>query len=131
MGTISKQYKKAVGDAMIAATLKVALFKASTFVYNPDTQVVYTDIIAFECSGSGYTAGGKPIVLSGAYNGTEYTVDATDLVWGPNATIADIGFAVLYSPAGIVDVKTVSPTASVTTGTLTLQWNPSGVLKYA
>jgi hypothetical protein len=137
MGTIPKQYKKEITDALNTAitngTLKVCLLKASTFIYDSSTHVTYADVAAFECTGTGYVAGGK--ALSGGtstYDSTNAVLDATDLAWGTGATISDVGYACIYDTASgnkIRDIKTITPTAAVTSGTLTLQWSASGIIK--
>ncbi len=134
MGTIPKQYKKEIGDALIAESVtgwKVALLK-STFVYDSTTHITYANVSAFEVGGT-CPVGGYAVTLSGAYSGTEYVVDGVDVTSGTGNTFADAAFAVLYrtSDGKIRDIKTINPAVSVVSGTFTLQWSTSGILKIA
>lgn len=130
MGTIPKESKLEITAAYAAESWKVALLK-STFSYVSGTHVSYSDVSASECTGTGYTAGGAALTLSSAQDSTNAKLDATDVAWGPGATISDIGYAVLYNTTTgkIKDIKTVNPVASVSAGTFTLQWNASGILR--
>jgi hypothetical protein len=134
MGTIPKQYKKEIGDALIAESVvgwKVALLK-STFVYDSNVHVTYNDVVAFVVGGT-CPPTGYAVTLSGAYSGTEYVVDGVDVTSGTGQTFADAAFAVLYrtSDGKIRDIKVINPAVSVVSGTFTLQWSGSGILKIA
>lgn len=134
MGTIPKEYKKEVIDALVAETWKVALLNSS-FSYVSGTHVLYTDVSAYEISGTGYTAGGASLSgkASGYVDTTNVYLDATDVYWGTGATFSNVGYAVLYrtSDGKIRDIKSFSPAKSVTAGTFTIQWNSGGILKLA
>lgn len=134
MGTIPKQYKKEIGDALIAESVtgwKCGLLK-STFVYDPATDITWTDVLPHEIViGTGYTTGGYAVTLSGAYDGSDYVVDAVNVASPANSTFSDVGFAVLYrtSDGKIRDIKTINPVAAVVAGTFTIQWSASGLIK--
>lgn len=130
MGTIPKEAKKEITDGWAAESWKVALLK-SGFSYVDGSHITYSNVSASECSGTGYTAGGASLTLSSSQDSTNGKLDASDVAWGPGATISDIGYAVLYNTTTgkIKDIKTVSPVGSVTAGTFTLQWHASGILR--
>jgi hypothetical protein len=77
--------------------IKCALFK-STLTLNRDTQDVYADISAEECSGTNYTAGGKTVTGKAfTHNDTldEGTFDLDDVLW-TSLTVTDARFAIFY-----------------------------------
>lgn len=115
-------------------TIKCALF-TSSLTPNIDTQVYYSDIIANEISGTGYTAGG--VTLTGKTltqnNTTDRGVfDANDPTWTV-LTAPDIRYAVLYKSTGtsstsqlmvIYDLGAQSQTGA----SFTVQFDTAGAL---
>jgi len=77
-------------------SIKVALLN-DTYVPDQDTQEFFSDVVASEITGTGYTAGGmalanKSLTYDGATNTTK--LDADDVVWA-NATLS-ARYAVFY-----------------------------------
>lgn len=130
MGTIPKESKLEITAAYAAESWKVCLL-SSSFSYVSGTHITYANVSASEITGTGYTAGGAALTLSSSQDSTNAKLDATDVSWGPGATFSNVGFAVLYntSTGRIKDIKTINPAQSVTSGTFTVIWNASGILK--
>ncbi len=80
-------------------TIKLALVN-STYVFDA-AHTLWGDASANECSGTGYTAGGKTIANVTVL--ADGTIDADDVVWSA-ATISGIRRAVMYY-LGTVDGK--------------------------
>ena len=121
-----------IAGLWLAQEKRVALLHPS-FVPNRDTQKVWTDVVASEISGPGYTAGGlvlanKAAVYDSANDRTDLKAD--DSVWGPGATF-DAGYAVVYDTTGtkplwsLVDFE---GSKSVTDGTFLIDWQTIGLL---
>jgi hypothetical protein len=132
MSTIPSSYRKEITDALKvecdANKLKVALFKST---HTPlVSQVHYNDIIAQECSGTNYNAGGN--LLSGATS----TIVGDNARFAANATVftnvtVSASYAVVYNidTGHIRGQYTLSGEHVVVAGTLTLTWNASGVIQ--
>jgi hypothetical protein len=107
---------------------KVALF---TNASNCMTQSTYAACTSQVASGNGYTTGGA--VLAGRTSGYVDTnnvyLDATDSAWGSSTFTAR--YAILYETATgkIRDRKDFGGDKAVSTGTLTILWNASGIMK--
>jgi hypothetical protein len=120
----------------VSDTIKVALTTA-TYVPNQDTHVFFSDVTN-EITGTGYTAGGvalgtKSVTYDTATNETRLI--AANSQW-TTATFTT-AIAVVYKDTG---TGTTSPllgwvdfggNETVTTGTFTIQWDATGVLKIA
>jgi hypothetical protein len=118
-------------------TIKVALL-TSGYSPNQDTHAYFSDVNAFEVTGTGYTSGGtaltsKTVTYDGANN--VFIFDAADVTWA-NSTIT-ARYAVIYddSPAtaatkpliGYLDM--VSDQSS-TAGNLTITWDATGIARF-
>ena len=127
---VARQMGAAAANPVVdldADTIKIALVN-STYTAVADavkhTHEYWSDVVANEVTGTGYTAGGA--TLSGkasGSSGTTYTFDAADVSW-PNSTVTATG-AVIYKSSG---VATTSPLiayldfgGSVSTSNTTLQ----------
>jgi hypothetical protein len=121
-----------VGTIWQANPLTVALLKMS-YVPNPDTHKVWSDVAAQEVTGAGYGAGG--VLLTG--KGQSYDAQANrnnllaaDSQWGPGATF-QCGFAALYDNSGakplwsLVDFEGMK---EVVDGVFIIDWNAVGLL---
>lgn len=134
---IYNTFKEYVGDNTIDMdndTFKIALMAAT---YTPDaTHSTWSDVSAYEISGTGYSAGGA--TLSGVtWTRTTGTVkfDATDASWSSATFTAR--YAIIYSdtptsPADpLVCMLDFSTSQSVVSGTFTVVFNASGILTLA
>ena len=121
-----------VGTIWQANPLTVALLKP-TYVPNPDTHKVWTDVAAQEVTGAGYTAGG--VVLTGKGQSYDATANrnnllAADSQWGPGASFTT-AFAVIYDNSGakplwsLVDFEGVK---DVIDGVFIIDWAAVGLL---
>lgn len=130
---IPKEFKKELTDRIVAgveATHKVALLlNTYSFVDGHD---LYTDVTAWEHAATGtYGTGGATLAGRASTNsGTSAVLDATDLSWGPGATLSNVRYACWYETAtskirGIFDL---GASFGCTNGTFTLQWSASGLL---
>jgi hypothetical protein len=133
MGYISKYQKKEFTDAIAAEgtanKLKIALFTSSHPYASAPSQQKYSDIIANECSGAGYNAGG--ILLTGvtsALTGDNAKLTANNVVYTPITTIAR--YAVVYNTdtSLIRGQYDLGGDKNVSGGTLTVTWNAGGLL---
>jgi hypothetical protein len=82
-------------------TLKCALL-LDTYPFNQDTHISYADILAYEASGAGYSAGGVALtspVLSYATKVTSF--DCDDPLW-ITVTVSTVRYAAIYdsTPSG-------------------------------
>lgn len=131
---IPKEVKKEIIDGYIAETWKAVLL-TNLFTYVSGTHVLYTDLTN-EVVGTGYTAGGKSVTKA-AWNGgsgyvdtTNAMLDATDVAW-TGATFANVRYVAVYETTGnkIRAIYDFGADKSVTTGTFTVQWSASGLIK--
>lgn len=113
-------------------TIKAMLVTDS---YTPSAAHQYKSSVTGEVSGPGYTAGGATVgsitfnVASGVWS-----FDGADASWGPNATIVDAHYLVLYNATpgsdaarpliGYVDFDA---DRSSTNSTFVAVWDPSGI----
>jgi hypothetical protein len=115
-------------------TFKVALFTSS---YTPSVaaDAVLADISANEISGTGYTTGGAALSnVTTTPSGATTTVDADDVQWSAASFTAK--YAVIYDDTvsgdplvAYFDLETgVAGGVTVTSGTLDIRWNASGIL---
>ena len=114
-------------------TIKCALF--TTALTPVATQVYYSDIIASEASGTGYTAGGN--TLTGKTVTTDNTLNrgvfsAANVTFS-SVTVSNVRYAAIYKSTG---VSTTSPlmviidlgVQSVNGADFTVQFDTAGVL---
>ena len=119
----------------LADTVKVSLHTA-TYSPNEDTDD-YHDDATNEISGTGYTAGGatlgsKTVTVSAGSN--EMQLDAADTAWTTATFTAR--YAVIYKDRGgaasadeVFGYVDFGGDEQVSSGTFTIQWDASGVLK--
>jgi len=131
---VPKQEKLLTTDAWAAQIWKVALL-ASSFTYNHATHSTYASVSGSETSGTGYIAGGNTLSgkVSGYVDTTTTYLDATDLSWGPGATLTNVGYAVCYDiVTGLIRaIFEFSAAQSCTNATFTIQWHASGLIRIA
>lgn len=85
------------GANWAANTIKAALLTAD---YVPDaiTDAAWGDVSTYECSGTGYTAGGLTLsskTVDDSTDGLMRTISAEDAVWDP-VDVTDCGWLVVY-----------------------------------
>ena len=134
---IPKEVKKEIIDGYIAETWKAVLL-TSAFVYATGTYVTYNDLLisVTEVVGTGYTAGGAAVTKSAWGAGSGYTgttnamLDASNVAW-TSATFAEVRYVAVYETTGgkIRAIYEFNADKSVTSGTFTVEWNSSGLLK--
>jgi hypothetical protein len=119
-------------------TIKVALV-TSSYTPNQDTHQYWSDVVANEASGTGYTAGGatlasKTITYDGATN--KVIFDAADVSW-PSSTIT-ARYAVIYDATPGTDAtrpllgySDFGSNLSSSAGTFSLSWSASGIINLA
>lgn len=130
--TLEKIFIDTAGESLEAEDNKVLLVTDS-YTHNYDTHD-FRDDITNEVSGTGYTAGGT------ALTSTEVTLasgvltfDAADVSWA-SSTISNAMASVLYFNVGsaatdqLVMLHDFVTAVSTTSGTLTVQWNASGLM---
>jgi hypothetical protein len=117
-------------------SIKVALW--STYTPDYDADNVYADVTGTECSGTGYTAGGKAITGQDVTEtGTGTLVrgkfDATDLTWTA-ISAGTPAYGVMYDDT--VTTPVIDPliavwevTTATNGGDYTLQWNANGIIR--
>lgn len=130
---IPKAAKKAITDGYAAETLYACLL-TSTFPNTLGAYAVYGDLTN-EVVGTGYVAGGKEVTgRTSAYSTNDAVLDATaDIAW-PASTFADVKYIAVYSNGATKSIRAIMELAtpqSVTSGTFTIQWNASGIIKVA
>lgn len=150
-GTLSKVMSAFVTDALNGTalfdlnshTLKAAVYNNTGTPDQTDTSAhnAYNGsggawVTANEASNGGWSAGGLALAsVTSGFASNVYTLDAADTANGSAATIADTRGVLVY------DDTLASPVAdqgicfnafgglvAVTAGTLTIQWNASGIL---
>jgi hypothetical protein len=133
MATISKYYKKEVTDAIKAeftsGDLYVALFKNTLDYANIAGVQHYAEILADECAGAGYTAGGIALTnVMSANVGNIARLTADSAIFAA-VTVTPM-YAVIYNTNTdcIRAVYNLNADIPVTAGTLTLTWSASGVI---
>jgi hypothetical protein len=117
-------------------TVKVALL-SSSYTPNQTGHAYFSDISAYEVSGTGYTAGGqalasKTVTLDAANR--VLVLDAADVTWA-NSTIT-ARYAVVYDDSGatasqkalIGYIDLVSDQAS-NNGNFVIQWDATGIVR--
>jgi hypothetical protein len=109
----------------------------SSYTPDQDAHAYWSDVVANETSGTGYTANGtalasKTIVYTGASN--KITLDAADVTWSASTITAR--YAVIYDRTpgsdatrallGYVDFGSNQSSSS---GNFTITWNASGIFE--
>lgn len=117
-------------------TIKVALLSNS---YTPDQDAhnYFDDVVAYEVTGTGYTAGGTTLAnKTNTYNSATNTIvlDADDVTWSSSTITAR--YAVVYdaSPAtnatkpliGYVDFGSDQSSSN---GNFTITWDATGIVR--
>lgn len=116
-------------------TIKVALI-ANTYTPNQDTDQFFSTPQVNEITGAGYTAGGvtlssKTLAYDAASN--EVRFDAADVSWTTASFTAR--YAVVYNSTGTASTSPLlgyvdfGADETVTSGTFSIQWDATGVLK--
>ena len=117
--------------------IKVALVSGS-YAPNQDAHQTWSDVVANEVTGTGYTAGGA--TLSGKtaqYDAASNTtvLDADDVTWA-NSTIT-ARYAVIYDDNGAGDTDKVllgyvdfGVDQASTNGNFTITWDASGIFRF-
>jgi len=128
---IPKFYKKSITDALAGSTLKLALF-TNSYTPSANTDELYSSLSGeVSSSGTGYTTGGATVAsLSSAYiDTTNASLDAANVSWSSASFTARYG--VLYNTADskIVAIYDFGGDKTVTSGTFTVTWNASGLIK--
>lgn len=128
---VPKITKKDVTDSWKAEAdahqLYVALFLSTS---NCETQTLYSTCTNQVAGGvGGYVTGGKELVATSAYDGENAVLGGTNLAW----TTASFTFryTVVYNTvtSKIRGIFAEAVDRIVTGGTITVQWNPSGLIK--
>jgi len=136
---INDEYKKALAGApthsaidLDTDTIHVALLDSS-YSINAATHVDFADVVAFEISPSGYTAGGVEITSKSISTASNIvSLSADDALF--SGDLSDVGYAQVYK------VGTSNGDSPLIFGldfggakngtTLTIQWNGVGVLRF-
>jgi hypothetical protein len=117
-------------------TIKVALLN-NTYTPDQDAHNYYDDVVAYEVTGTGYTAGGLTLAnKTNTYNSATNVIvlDADDVTWASSTITAR--YAVVYdaTPAtnatrpliGYVDFGSDQ---SSTNGNFTITWDSTGIVR--
>lgn len=138
----SKLYGQFLGQALNKEvdwdtdTIKVALL---TNAYTPDQDAhnYFDDVVAYEVSGTGYTAGGATLSnKTNSYNAATnvITLDADDVTWASSTITAR--YAVVYdaSPATdatkpLVGYVDFGSDQSSSNGNFTITWDATGIVR--
>jgi hypothetical protein len=130
---IPKEAKLELTDRWKNEDLWVALFQATS---NCTTDGISTYAACTnQCTGTNYTAGG--ILLdtpTSSLSGQDAILNATDSLWSACTLSQPAKYAVVYvktgTTAGLIrGVFDFGTAATVTNGTLTIQWSNSGLIK--
>ncbi len=119
---------------IINERVMIALLKES---HNTDmeAQQFWADVMADECSGIGYSSGGKPLEgmkITADDKNNRGVLDAEDVQW-ENSTIT-ARYIVIYRDTGdpasspIISINDIGSEQSSTANTFALQWDGSGIL---
>lgn len=150
-GTLSKIMSAFVTDALNGTaaydvnsdTLKAAVYSNSGTPDQTDTAAhnAYNGsggawVTANEASNGGWSAGGLALTsVTSGFTSNVYTLDAADTANGSAATIADTRGVLVYDDTLTTPVadqgvcfNAFGGLVAVTAGTLTVQWNASGIL---
>jgi hypothetical protein len=134
---IPKWVKKEIVDAWVAEDWWLMLLN-STHAPNASTQQYVSDVVANEITDTGliYTAGGVAISGKASLAQTNnYSLDASDVVIGPGATLT-YRYGILYTKTGGTSQASYKIRAQIdfvtdqitTNGTSTIVWNTLGII---
>lgn len=117
-------------------TIKVALL-TNSYAPDQDAHNYFDDVVAFEVTGTGYTAGGESLLnKTNTYNGATNTItlDADDVTWSASTVTAR--YAVVYDAApgsnatnpliGYVDFGSDQSSSN---GNFTITWDATGIVR--
>ena len=130
---IPKLVKKDIVDGFAAETLYACLL-TNAFPNTAGAYDLYADLSAWELAdGNGYSTGGKAITgAAGSYVDTvNGKLDADDTPW-PASTFAAVRYVVVYNFLATKKIRGIykfNADKSVTSGTFTVEWNSSGLMK--
>ncbi len=117
-------------------TIKVALL-SSSYTPNQDTHDYFDDVVSFEVTGTGYSAGGqtlgsKTVTYDAANN--VIVLDAADTTWSSSTITAR--YAVVYNDSGatnstkpLIGYVDFSSDQSSTNGNFTITWDATGIVR--
>lgn len=117
-------------------TIKVAL-TTSSYTPNQDTHTYWSDVVAYEVTGTGYTTGGqtlgsKTITYDSANN--VIVLDAADTTWSSSTITAR--YAVIYDDSGATNASKAligyvdfGSDQSSTNGNFTITWDGTGIVR--
>jgi hypothetical protein len=130
---IPKEVKKEQTDKWNAEVLYVALFRSTS---NCATDGISTYAgCTNECTGTGYTAGGKLLTTSSAYSTLDAILGAVDAAWTGCILNNPARYAVVYCYSGtnaglirgVFDLG--GDVALASSGVFTVHWNITGLIK--
>lgn len=130
----------AKGNIDLDGSTFVAVLVGSGYTPGTDTHSTWADVSAQEISGTGYTAGG--VALSGVTvtrSGATVTFDAADISWTSSTLTAKYVVVVKRASTSLASGDLLlgyaelesGGTVSTTNGTLTVNWNASGLFTIA
>jgi hypothetical protein len=129
------QWGSGTAVSWTADSIKVAL-TTNSYSPNQDTDEFFTTPVAFEITGTGYTARGTALTgksLNYASAANEAQLLASNASWA-SATFTAY-YAVVYKDTGVNGTSVLMGYVSfgaaqaVSSGTFTIQWDATGVLK--
>lgn len=132
---IPKELKKEFIDGWLTETWKAALL-TNGFTYVSGTHVTYANLTN-EVVGVGYTAGGNTVTKyawgaggTGYVDTTNAVIDAADVAWTAS-TFNNVRYIAVYETTGgkIRAIYDLGADYAVTSGTFTIQWSASGLIK--
>ena len=117
-------------------TIKVALLN-NTYTPDQDAHNYYDDVVAYEVTGTGYSAGGLTLAnKTNTYNsGTNVIIlDADDLTWASSTITAR--YAVVYDSDAatnatrpLIGYVDFGSDQSSTNGNFTITWDSTGIVR--
>ena len=128
---IPKEVKKEQTDKWKAENLYVALFQDISNCMTDGISTYAT--LTNECSGAGYTAGGKILTTTSAYSGLNAVFGAANVTWRATSLMG-LRYAVVYVKTGatiglIRGVFDLKETRTITNVNMTIKWSISGLIK--
>lgn len=117
-------------------TIKVALL-SNGYTPDQDAHNYFDDVVAFEVSGTGYTAGGLTLAnKTNTYNAATNTIilDADDVTWSSSTITAR--YAVVYDATPATDATKpligyvdFGADQSSSNGNFTITWDSTGIVR--
>jgi hypothetical protein len=139
---LTQQMNGGAGTAALVVDFDTDTIKAAlvTSVYTPSasTHVTFDDITN-EVSGSNYTAGGATLTTPTLTESSgTVTFDADDVVWAQHASgFTDARYVIIYKDTGTPSTSALIGYIDLTSdkgnvsGSLTIEWNASGILTWS